>query len=61
MLMLFMSDLPFLVCVSELAFLALALLHIRMFAWERIPVAVLVFAISAEMVNDASDNDTNNN
>lgn len=58
--LMFMSDFPFLVGVNELAFLALALLHIRMFAWKRIPVAILMLAVSAEIVNDASDKDTNN-
>jgi hypothetical protein len=52
----FMTDLPFLVGVNKLAFLALLLLNIGMLALKRLPVIVVMSAFTEKVFEDANNN-----
>jgi hypothetical protein len=54
----FMSDLPFLVCVNKLALLALLLLNIGVLTLKRLPVVVVMSAFAAKVFEDGSNGDT---
>jgi hypothetical protein len=57
-MLMFMSDLPFLVCVNKLALLALLLLNIGVLTLKRLPVVVVMSAFAAKVFEDGNNGDT---